>query len=428
MESGAAKRQRLRRLKKQLATIELLLEEDSAAAKAATKLTTRSAPRDAHRRPRQAPPQTADAGRQAATTATFGARGGPANARLRARLKQPEAPAGDVSDAYFAAALQGNYRQKGPTSCDDTHEELKRQEMAIHSQMIQDAAGAATDTVDRIEQRMADMELTASRERAAAAAEARAVDPGGDGAAGAAGTTSEARAALDRIEAQMAAMDSELDGVAEEPLPEEEAGEAEEELPERSPREAHSVNGVVGADAVNPDGSLDLVLNIDRGRERFDPAAAADQGRAALRGLAKDLWRTFNKELAKAGPPRMPPRLRLPPAGWSKKDLEKLEIKIVEAGGVPIRTLAAFAFQSSGAVCGPARHTADPMQKEICAICLAQLDHPAGSSNQMRLGQIAPSWLRELPCGHCFHPSCVCDWLLFENKCPMCRHDLRDYQ
>ena len=35
MDSAAAKRQRLRRLKKQLATIESLLEEDSAAATAA---------------------------------------------------------------------------------------------------------------------------------------------------------------------------------------------------------------------------------------------------------------------------------------------------------------------------------------------------------------------------------------------------------
>ena len=32
------------------------------------------------------------------------------------------------------------------------------------------------------------------------------------------------------------------------------------------------------------------------------------------------------------------------------------------------------------------------MQKEICAICLAQLDHPAGSGNQMRLGQIAATY------------------------------------
>ena len=96
----------------------------------------------------------------------------------------------------------------------------------------------------------------------------------------------------------------------------------------------------------------------------------------------------------------------------------------LQAGGVPVRRLAAFSFQSSAAICGQQRGA----QAEICAICLGNLDRPAGAALSLRPEVLcsAPSWLRELPCGHAFHPSCVCDWLLCEHKCPMCRQNLLD--
>ena len=417
-ETAAGKRQRLRRLKKQLATIESLLEEDSAAAKVAVAQTTSTSAVASSRKRVRHPPPPQTPGSAAATTKAFGARGGPANAKLRDRLKlqQAEPSGGAATDASFAAALQGNYRPQGPMSCDDTHRRLKERELQMHDAMMREAQVAAAGTVDRISARMAEMELSEARERAAAAAEARAsagpppqpTDPGKSAAAAAA--------------AAVAALEAESPTSAL-PLPESPRGGA----PVRW--QTHSMGGVVDPD--HPAGGSEASrepgnnLDFERGARAFDPAAAAEQGRVALRSLAKELWRSFNKELAMSGPPRMPPRLRLPPPGWSNKDLEKLEVKILEAGGVPIRQLAAFSFQSSATVCGPERGPA--AQKEVCAICLGNLDRPAGAGNSLRLERSGPSWLRELPCGHCFHPSCVCDWLLCEHKCPMCRHDLLEY-
>ena len=91
-ESAADKRQRLRRLKKQLATIEALLQEDSEAAQAAVARTTgrgASTGGGSDKSWRRAPPPPQTPGTAAATTKAFGARGGPANAKLRERLKQP---------------------------------------------------------------------------------------------------------------------------------------------------------------------------------------------------------------------------------------------------------------------------------------------------------------------------------------------------
>eukprot|EP01043_Picozoa_sp_COSAG02_P025764 COSAG02_NODE_1459_length_12495_cov_15.203937_7_plen_430_part_00 len=411
-ESAAEKRQRLRRLKKQLATIESLLQEDSDAAQAAVARTTaasaRAAPGGGGSAKRlgknsRVPPPPQSPNTAAATTRAFGARGGPANAKLRERLKREGDVAGSngVTGASFAAALQGNYRPQGPVSCEDTHRLLKEREAEQHEMMMRNAKVAAAITVDRIDTRMRALELKEARERAAGAAEARRTG----GAAAEATEAAEAAA----LEADRPASGSAISG-----------------LPKPSTRSTrHAMPTHATSEVVDPDPPQ---LEASSGEQRgtgFEEVRqeTGEEGQRALRSLAKELWRSFNKELARAGPPRMPPRLRLPPPGWTAKDLENLEIRILEAGGVPVRRLAAFSFQSSAAICGSQRGPAGA-QKEVCAICLGNLDRPAGEANSLRLEARGPSWLRELPCGHCFHPSCVCDWLLCEHKCPMCRQNL----
>ncbi len=420
-ESAAEKRQRLRRLKKQLATIETLLQEDSDAAQAAVARTTASSARVAPRgggagsakrlgNSSRVPPPPQSPNTAAATTRAFGARGGPANAKLRERLKR-EGDVGSsngVTDASFAAALQGNYRPQGPVSCEDTHRLLKEREAERHETMMRNAKVAAAITVDRIDTRMRAMELKEARERAAGAAEARRTVEAAAETAEAAGAAKDT--AMDAaMEANRLASGPAIPGA---PMPS-----------TRSTRHAtptHSTSGVVDPDPPQPEPSSGEQRGPGFEQIRQEKG---EEGRRALRSLAKELWRSFNKELARAGPPRMPPRLRLPPPGWTTKDLENLEVRILEAGGVPVRRLAAFSFQSSAAICGSQRGSAGA-QKEVCAICLGNLDRPAGEPNSLRLEARGPSWLRELPCGHCFHPSCVCDWLLCEHKCPMCRQNL----
>jgi hypothetical protein len=405
-ESAADKRQRLRRLKKQLATIESLLQEDSDAAQAALAGRRTAAAGGAAKtqtvgsakrvRNGRLPPPPQSPNTAAATTKAFGARGGPANARLRDRLKREGDAGGSngVTDASFAAALQGSYRPQGPVSCEDTHRLLKEREAEEHEVMMRDAKVAAAITVDRIDTRMRAMELNEVRERAAGAAEAR--------------RTGETAAEAAALEAEWPSSGPAIPGP---PTPTWSTGHA---MPPRA------ASGVVDPDPPQPEPGSGV-----RREPGFEaaPQETGEEGGRALRSLAKELWRSFNKELTRAGPPRMPPRLRLPPPGWTAKDLENLEIQILEAGGVPIRRLAGFSFQSSAAICGsrPGRAGA---QKEICAICLGSLDRPAGAATSLRLEASGPSWLRELPCGHCFHPSCVCDWLLCEHKCPMCRQNL----
>ena len=154
-ESAADKRQRLRRLKKQLATIESLLQEDSDAAQAALAGRRTAAAGGAAKtqtvgsakrvRNGRLPPPPQSPNTAAATTKAFGARGGPANARLRDRLKREGDAGGSngVTDASFAAALQGSYRPQGPVSCEDTHRLLKEREAEEHEVMMRDAKVAA---------------------------------------------------------------------------------------------------------------------------------------------------------------------------------------------------------------------------------------------------------------------------------------------
>lgn len=340
----------------------------------------------------------------------FGARGGPANAKLRERLRRQGDVGGGAgrTDASFAATLQGRYRPQGAVSCEDTHQLLKEREAAEHEALMRDAKVAAAATVDRIDARVKALELSEARERAAGAAEARA--------------SADARSAG---EAEASAADAVTAALKAECLSSGGAGPGPPAAPLMAALSTHSVPHRVASGVVDPDPPQSREVGGLNPEGESRRQETADDGRVALRSLAKELWRSFNKELAHSGPPRMPPRLRLPPPGWSAKDLENLEVRILEAGGVPIRRLAAFSFQSSAAICGQKRGSASP-QKEICAICLGNLDQAAGAGSGLRLESGGPRWLRELPCGHCFHPSCVCDWLLCEHKCPMCRLDLRE--
>ena len=44
-----------------------------------------------------------------------------------------------------------------------------------------------------------------------------------------------------------------------------------------------------------------------------------------------------------------------------------------------------------------------------CPVCLADMEAPEGAT------------LREMPCGHRFHESCLLEWLRTKNTCPVCR-------
>jgi hypothetical protein len=61
--------------------------------------------------------------------------------------------------------------------------------------------------------------------------------------------------------------------------------------------------------------------------EPSSPSAKREQ----LRTAAQRVWHTFNKELQAAVPPRLPPRLRLPPRGMGAQALLNLEVKVRHA-------------------------------------------------------------------------------------------------
>ena len=97
---------------------------------------------------------------------------------------------------------------------------------------------------------------------------------------------------------------------------------------------------------------------------------------------------------------------------------------------MPVRQLAAMSFQSSAPLGNAplsglvAEATPGLGKRDECAICLGDLSQPAGAAAGPQVPGV-PGWLRQLPCGHVFHPRCICDWLVTEHRCPMCRFDLR---
>ncbi|XP_024007939.1 E3 ubiquitin-protein ligase CIP8-like [Eutrema salsugineum] len=46
-----------------------------------------------------------------------------------------------------------------------------------------------------------------------------------------------------------------------------------------------------------------------------------------------------------------------------------------------------------------------------CAVC----------TDAMVMGEIG----KKLPCGHCYHESCILQWLRTRNSCPLCRFQLQ---
>lgn len=58
-----------------------------------------------------------------------------------------------------------------------------------------------------------------------------------------------------------------------------------------------------------------------------------------------------------------------------------------------------------------AKHDPEPEpEKEWCPICL--IDYEEGEE------------LRELPCGHLYHPQCIDSWFAKKKNCPYCKQDV----
>jgi hypothetical protein len=188
------------------------------------------------------------------------------------------------------------------------------------------------------------------------------------------------------------------------------------------------------------DGALSLTGVLATGEPGFMHSllpTADEEGRTqGLRRRWRAFWKPFDQQLEKPGL-RVPPRLRLPPVGWSLANVLELEQEILEAGGVPPRQLGAL----------PLRHTGSVAESEQCPICLDGFtgsprgfgapDSGAGTrrgptsaarptglrkDGRRRAGPVAHSrWLRSLPCGHLFHHRCICGWLMSHDLCPLCR-------
>lgn len=62
--------------------------------------------------------------------------------------------------------------------------------------------------------------------------------------------------------------------------------------------------------------------------------------------------------------------------------------------------------------------TAEDIQRDdCCIICRLQMHVNDDSKSQ--------NTIKKLPCGHCYHQSCLQQWIMHQKKCPLCQYDLK---
>lgn len=84
----------------------------------------------------------------------------------------------------------------------------------------------------------------------------------------------------------------------------------------------------------------------------------------------------------------------------------------IEAGRGGTRASGTASRDAVTTAVGDLREESGAHLNDTCAICLADFDDGCR--------------VRELPCEHCFHPSCIDTWLRLRNACPMCKAVVED--